>query len=176
MALVITDDKHYTEIAKAIRMRAKSEEHYTPEQMADGVFAACEAQYWEGMAEGYLAGYEAQHIIKTGTFTPTEDTNSISLDIPAGAKMIEVVPEETPSEATGTTRFPIHYLFASEAFQKNNAVFKNQGVTVQYYYGTRFYTSFYLFDTSNGFLVNCDPGLVFEAGMTYKWTAHYWAE
>lgn len=176
MAIVTTDDKHYAEIAKALRHKCNSEEHYTPEQMAYGVYVACDIQYQEGMAEGYLQGCEVQHTIKTGTFTPAEDTNSIHLDIPAGAKIIEIIPEGTPSESSGTSRLPVHYLFASVAFQSNNTVYANIGAAVQYCYGTRMYTNFYSFDTSAGFTVTCDPGLVFEANMSYKWTAHYWHE
>lgn len=176
MAIVTTDDKHYRQIADALRQKGEPDKQYTPEEMADGIYSACDAQYMMGIAEGYSMGYEAQHIIKTGTFTPTQDTNSVFLEIPAKAKMVEIIPQGTPSASAGTSRMPIHYVFASKAFQDNNKALENQGAGVQYFYGSRIYTNFYTFDTTSGFAVTCDPGLVFEANMTYQWRAHYWPE
>lgn len=176
MGIVTTDDKHYKQIADALRHRGEPDKQYTPEEMADGIYSACDAQYMMGVAEGYSMGYEAQHIIETGTFTPTQDTNSVFLEIPAKAKMVEIIPQGTPSASTEVSRLPVQYLFASKAFAQNNAAYADRGAIVQYAYGTRFAASFYSFDTSNGFSVTCDPGLVFEANMTYQWRAHYWPD
>ena len=176
MAIVTTDDKHYKQIADALRQKGVPEKQYTPQQMADGIYDVCDSQYMMGVADGYAWGMENQHTVKSGTFTPTEDTNSVSMNIPAGAKMVEIIPQGTPSASAGTSRIPIHYVFASEAFQQNNKAMGNQGAAVQYLYGNRLYTNFYTFDASNGFSFSCDPGLVFEANMTYQWKAHYWSE
>ena len=176
MGIVTTDDKHYKQIADALRHRGEPDKQYTPEEMADGIYSVCDAQYMMGVAEGYSMGCEAQHIIKTGTFTPAADTISIHLDIPVGAKMVEIIPLGIPSASDNIDWFPVHYLFASQNFQMQNPTYPNLGALVQYGDDIRFYTSFYTFDTSNGFSVTCDPGLVFEANMTYQWRAHYWPE
>jgi hypothetical protein len=90
MAIVTTDDKYYKQIADTIRQRGGLTNQYKPEEMADGIYDACEAKYLMGVADGYSMGYDDQHIIKTGTFTPTQDTNSVFLEIPAKAKMVEI--------------------------------------------------------------------------------------
>ncbi len=167
MATVTTNDKHYSDIANAIRLKNHSEEHYTPAQMADAICEACDIQYQMGKEDG--------HVIISGYFIPEQDSNSINLAIPAGAKIVEIIPEEEPSAATAT-RFPVYYLYASEAFQKNNWTYKDRGALVQYMYGTKSYISFYAFHSDGGFSATFDEELVFEAGRPYRWTAHYWQE
>ena len=88
--------------------------------------------------------------------------------------MIEIIPQGTPAAST-SSRIPVHYLFAAERFQTNNIIYPGYGVLVQYSYsGLR--TSFYQYDSTDGMIVILDKVLVFEAGMTYSWTAHYWQE
>lgn len=166
MAIVTTDDRHYTDIAEMIRNQGDFQAQYRPEQLAEGIRAACEKRFTEGKAAG--------HIVRTGTFTPETDTNALYLQIPANAKMIDIVPENTPSEAVSASRMPVHYLLALEQFRENNLGYKDLGAMVQYCYNARYYNSFYAYDVSDGFAVELASSLVFEANMTYRWTAHYW--
>ena len=165
MAIVTTNEQHYHDIANAIREEALTDKQYTPSEMADGIYEAGIVQYQQGLMEG--------HRVESGIFIPEQDTNCITLNIPAGAKMVEIIPMETPT-IVSSTRYPLHYLLASEAFQENNKVYKGQGAVVQYSYGSKFYTSFYAFDASAGFTAAFDTALVFEANIPYRWTAHYW--
>lgn len=51
MAQIITNDKHYTDIANAIRANsADTTASYKPEAMAQGIVAACQYQYQQGLA------------------------------------------------------------------------------------------------------------------------------
>lgn len=171
MGIVTTDNKHYSAIANAIRDNKGEAETYTPAQMAEEINNACAAQHEIGYSEGLQAG----HFIQRGMFTLAEDSNSIVLDIPSGIKMMEIVPQGTPAVGT-STRVPVCYLFASETFQ-NNVAYPEKGVTVQYNYNNNGYrTSFFKYDITDGFSVILNDILVFEAGMPYLWTAHYWQE
>lgn len=112
----------------------------------------------------------------SGTFTPESDTNVFNVSTEAGAKMVEIVPTGTPSSAT-TGRFPITHVTATEVQQKNG---DKGGAYVEYkttnasnpLAGTAV-----AFDNSTGIAFTC-PGnnMIFEAGMTYNWTAYYWNE
>lgn len=63
MATIKTDDKHYKNIAQAIRDKTGGNAQYKPGEMADGVGEAYDAGYAKGQAEGgggsYDEGYEA---------------------------------------------------------------------------------------------------------------------
>lgn len=63
MATVKTDDKHYKNIAQAIRDKTGGDAQYKPGEMADGVGEVYDAGYAKGQAEGgggsYDEGYEA---------------------------------------------------------------------------------------------------------------------
>jgi hypothetical protein len=62
MATVKTDDKHYKNIAQAIRDKTGGNAQYKPGEMADGVGEVYDAGYAQGQAECdsvYYAGYEA---------------------------------------------------------------------------------------------------------------------
>ena len=52
--IVLTDNKHYTDIANAIRSKAVSTDTYTPSQMA----SAIEDVYASGYATGNVDGFE----------------------------------------------------------------------------------------------------------------------
>ena len=170
MGIITTDNKHYSDIADAIRRNKAEEETYTPAQMADEIDNACTARYETGFSEGVEAG----HRIEQGVFTLEADSNSIAINIPSGVKMIEIVPQRTPSAST-ITRLPVHYLIASERYQNNNLTYQGKGVIVQYYYNV-YKASCYTYDNTNGFSLELPATLIFEAGMPYLWTAHYWQE
>ena len=170
MGTIITQSKHYSDIANAIRDNKATEETFTPDQMADEINNACVAQYEKGFQEGMQTG----HRIESGVFTLEKDSSSLTLNISSGVKMIEILPTGTPGVST-SARVPISYLFASEVLQKNNITYEGKGCIVQYKYsGNR--TSFYVYDTTNGFTVDFGELLVFEAGMPYAWTAYFWQE
>ena len=170
MGAVITQSKYYSAIANAIRDNKEEEKTYTPAQMADEINNACALQYENGFREGFEAG----HLIQTGVFTYEKDHHKITLLIPQGMKMLEIAPLGTPAEST-STRVPVSYLFVSEMLRNNNVTHENKGCIVQYNY-SGYRTSFYGYDTTDGFTVDVGETLVFEAGMTYSWTAHFWEE
>ena len=58
MATIITDDKHYNDIAQAIREANSGEETYKPSEMADAVRNACFYRYSDGYRDGYEEGYD----------------------------------------------------------------------------------------------------------------------
>ena len=112
----------------------------------------------------------------SGTFTPESDTNVFSVSTEAGSKMVEIVPAGTPSSAS-TGRFPVTHVTATEAQQKNGV---KGGAYVEYkttsasnpLAGTAV-----AFDNSTGITITCTAkNMIFEAGMTYNWTAYYWNE
>lgn len=166
MAIVTTDSRHYADIATALRDMGNSEATYTPAQMASAILAVADQKFQEGMQAGYRA--------ESGSFTLEYDTNQIVLDIPVGAKMVEIIPLQTPSATASTSRMPLHYMLAVQPFQDNNQGYPNAGAMVQYHYNSRYYTSYYAFDVSNGFSMEMAAGLVLEANIPYQWTAHYW--
>ena len=166
MAIVMTDSRHYMDLANIARERGCTSESFTPEQLPDAIRAACDRQFADGMAAAYT--------VRSGTFMPSADTNKLHLSIPGGAQMIEIIPEGTPSETASTSRMPVHYVLALAPFQEHNPAYKDLGAMVQYYYNSRYYTSHYAYDVADGFDVKLATGLVFEANMTYTWTAHYW--
>lgn len=170
MGIITTDNKHYSDIADAIRRNKAEEETYTPAQMADEIDNACTVQYEIGFSEGMQAG----HRIEQGVFTLETDSSSIALNIPSGAKMIEIVPQGTPAVSTNTP-IPVSYLFAAECFQNNNVAYPGKGAVVEYdCYG--FHTTFFEYNATGGFTIDLGEYLFFEAGMPYLWTAHYWQE
>jgi hypothetical protein len=58
MAKVITDDKHYKDIADVLRYRGNSSGKYTPAEMAGAIDATCEESYSKGAEESYNNGYD----------------------------------------------------------------------------------------------------------------------
>ena len=56
MATVITDDKHYSDIAAKIRERAESDAVYKPSEMAAGIEAVHAKAYENGHTDGYAEG------------------------------------------------------------------------------------------------------------------------
>lgn len=170
MGIITTDNKHYSTIANAIRRNQETEETFTPELMANGIDNACTAQYKKGFNAGLQAGYR----IESGVFTLEQDSHSLTLNISSGVKMLEIVPTGTPAAST-STRIPVCYLFASESYQNNNLTYQGKGVIAQYNYNG-YRASCYTYSTANGFSVELPETLVFEAGMPYAWTAHFWQE
>ncbi|MBQ2696571.1 MAG: hypothetical protein IJF61_04635 [Clostridia bacterium] len=69
MALVVTDDKYYKAIARAIRAKTGTDNTYKASDMAEGVESACDAVYadakdvgyWEGYGNGYNEGKQAEY-------------------------------------------------------------------------------------------------------------------
>lgn len=57
MAIVATDNRHYKDIADAIRARLNGEDKYTPMEMANGVHTVCDYQYYQGRTEGEEVGH-----------------------------------------------------------------------------------------------------------------------
>ena len=59
MAIVTTDSKHYTNIAKAIREKTGATTQYKPAEMPGGIAEVYTKGHTEGHSAGYDAGYEA---------------------------------------------------------------------------------------------------------------------
>lgn len=59
MAKVVTDDKHYKDIANAIRECVGGDNQYKPEEMATQVHEVHDVAYGKGIDDGYAGGYNA---------------------------------------------------------------------------------------------------------------------
>lgn len=127
----------------------------------------------------------------TGTFTPDEETSAISLDIPAGAKVVEIAPSSTPSATQdrvatlddGSKQYvidkaPVHLATYAQVFQKGK---DTDPIVAQIELYMRLYKKYSRItasvDTSSGFSLTANESYVFfEKDMTYNWTAYYWNE
>lgn len=70
MAKVVTDDKHYKDIAKAIRECVGGDNQYKPEEMATQVHEVHDVAHSKGIDDGYTGGYNAGF---------TEGKNSVTI-------------------------------------------------------------------------------------------------
>lgn len=59
MAKVVTDDKHYKDIANAIRECVGGDNRYKPEEMATQVHEVHDVAHSKGIDDGYTGGYNA---------------------------------------------------------------------------------------------------------------------
>ena len=121
--------------------------------------------------------------IEKGSFTPSANTNVFTTtDIPAGAKMIEIVLQGEQPIPYASPYVTVHYLLAIEALQNGAVSYAGKGALVDYYVNASsgYKREIDTFDNTNGFTVTMsNTGSIiatFGAGKTYNWTAYYWDE
>lgn len=118
-----------------------------------------------------------------GSFTPSENISDFATtDIPAGAKMIEIILQGEKPIPYANSLLTVHYALATEALQNNAQTFAGRGTFVDYYTTSSggYKRDMLIADTTNGFAVTLPSAsgmtVVFAAGKTYEWTAYYWDE
>ena len=82
MAIVTTDDKHYSDIAAKIREKAETDTSYKPSEMAAGV----EAVHAKGYDNGHTEGYSEGHLIGTEEGYESGHANGYSAGYAEGAQ------------------------------------------------------------------------------------------
>ena len=119
--------------------------------------------------------------VLTGSFTPTENiVGSFHLDIPNGAKLVEIITDEDPQVTSNY--FPaIIYVHAATSMKENFSIgnYANQGAAIKIKLKSgALNPSWNNFDNTNGLDIELsdDPSasICFMGGTTYRWTAYYW--
>ena len=82
MAIVTTDDKHYSDIAAKIREKAETDTSYKPSEMTAGV----EAVHAKGYDNGHTEGYSEGHLIGTEEGYESGHANGYSAGYAEGAQ------------------------------------------------------------------------------------------
>ncbi|MBE6948177.1 MAG: leucine-rich repeat domain-containing protein [Ruminococcaceae bacterium] len=117
----------------------------------------------------------------TGSFTPTENiVGSFHLDIPNGAKLVEIITDEDPQVTSNY--FPaIIYVHAATSMKENFSIgnYTNQGAGIKIKLKSgALNPSWNNFDNTNGLDIELsdDPSasICFMGGTKYRWTAYYW--
>lgn len=111
--------------------------------------------------------------VVTGTFTPAEDTSTLNLEIPPGAKLFEIVPMTVPTDELMVLYGSASALISERSARKNGALVE-YCATVS---GIRKYaSSLYPVSFENGISFTMTAGICFAANCQYIWTAYYWDE
>ena len=166
MAIVTTDNKHYTNIAEAIRSKTNGEETYKPEQMVDGINKVYKAgkkagneTFWKDISNNYTPtdwGYAFQYCDLANIDEPLQPIKSESVTRMFGYYKGKRIPNGFDFSSAWDVTHTFRYAEQLEVFQDMNMPNPKSG---KGYPGT--WQFCYNLETIE--VVRCDENTIFDA-------------